>query len=89
MAEKTKNVFEKLQETLETVAEEIHMANDALYVVATETMDLSEQVSNVNTKLDALLKAIPTLIPKQTETPAMVVLESKPLLYPTTEKKVK
>jgi len=89
MAEKQKNVFEKLQETLELVAEEIHMANDALYVVATETMDLSEQVSNVNAKLDELLKAIPTLIPKQIETPAVKIPETTPLVYPTTKKEVK
>jgi len=89
MAEKQKNVFEKLQETLELVAEEIHMANDALYVVATETMDLSEQVTSLNAKLDAVLKAIPTLIPKQTETPAVKIPETKPLVYPTTKKGVK
>jgi len=89
MAEKQKNVFEKLQETLETVAEEIHMANDALYVVATETMDLSEQVSNVNTKLDALLKAIPTLIPKQTETQVVKEPVFPKIVLPSTEKKVK
>lgn len=89
MAEKQKNVFEKLQESLDTVAEEIHMANDALYVVAIETMDLSEQVSSVNAKLDALLKAIPTLIPKQTEAPAATIPEAPKLVYPTTKKEVK
>jgi hypothetical protein len=89
MAEKQKNVFEKLQETLEIVAEEIHMANDALYVVATETMDLSEQVSNVNAKLDELLKAIPNLVPKQAETPAVKMPEFPKIVYPSTKKEVK
>jgi len=52
MSEKTKNVFEQLMEVLATVAEELHMANDALYVVATETIDLAEKIDTLSTKLD-------------------------------------
>lgn len=89
MAEKTKNVFEKLQESLDTVAEEIHMANDALYVVATETMDLSEQVTKLNAKMDELLSAIPNLIPKQAETPAVKIPETPPAAWPSSKKEVK
>jgi uncharacterized protein Yka (UPF0111/DUF47 family) len=89
MTEKTKNVFEKLQETLELVAEEIHMANDALYVVATETMDLSEQVTKLNAKMDGLLSAIPSLIPEKAEIPVIKEPVFPKIELPSTEKKVK
>lgn len=89
MTEKKKNVFEKLQETLELVAEEIHMANDALYVVATETMDLSEQVTKLNAKMDDLLSAIPNLIPKQIETPIVKEPVFPKIVMPSTKKEVK
>lgn len=89
MTEKTRNVFEKLQESLDTVAEELHMANDALYVVATETMDLSEQVTKLNAKMNELLSAIPSLILKQTEIPVVKIPETSKLVYPSTKREVK
>lgn len=89
MAEKKKNVFEQLKEVLETVAEEIHMANDALYVVATETMDLSEQVTKLNAKMDELLSAIPNLIPKQPEIQAIKEPVFPKIELPSTKKEVK
>ena len=55
MAEKTRNVFEQLQESINKVAEQLHDANDALYVVATETMDLNEKLGNLIAKLDDIL----------------------------------
>ena len=55
MAEKTRNVFEQLQESINKVAEQLHDANDALYVVATETMDLNEKLGNLIAKIDQVL----------------------------------
>ena len=55
MAEKTRNVFERLQESINKVAEQLHDANDALYVVATETMDLNEKLGNLIAKIDQVL----------------------------------
>jgi len=80
MNEKTRNVFEQLQESLANVVEQLINANDALYVVATETMDLSEQVGLLNSKLDKLISAATKVVEPVAEKPA-----AKPQEVPTFE----
>jgi len=67
MIEETKTVFDKLNEILAIMAEELHGANDALYVVATEMIDLNERLDALNAKLD-----------KITSQPVKVKLENTP-----------
>jgi len=77
MTEKAKNVFEQLQESLNMIAEQLSNANDALYVVATETMDLKDMMETLISKLDTITitsakttaKAPETLAVKAPEVP--------------------
>ena len=71
MTESKKNVFEQLQESLALIAEELHNANDALYVVATETMDLNEKLGILSSKLDAIIGAATKVAVEKKETPVM------------------
>ena len=71
MAQEKKNVFEQLQETLSLIAEELHNANDALYVVATETMDLSAKLDILSSKIDVIIGAATKVTPTVTEKPAV------------------
>lgn len=68
MTEKTKNVFEQLQESLALIAEQLSNANDALYVVATETMDLKDMMETLISKLDAISITPTKATAKTTET---------------------
>lgn len=58
MVEATKNVFEKLNDALTTIADELHGANDSLYVVASEMIDLTAKIDALNTKLDSIMAGV-------------------------------
>jgi hypothetical protein len=71
MNEKTKNVFEQLQESLATIIDELSSVNDALYIVATTAIDLNDKLDILGSKLDALTGAATKVIEPVTEQPAV------------------
>lgn len=71
MSKATKNVFEQLQESLATIVEELSEANNALYVVATTVMDLSDKLDSLSAKLDAITGAATKVVKPITEKPAV------------------
>ena len=71
MTEAKKNVFEQLQESLATIIEELSSTNDALYVVATTAIDLSDKLDALISKLDAIAGAAPKVVEPVAEKPAM------------------
>ena len=71
MSEKTRNVFEQLQESLASIAEQLSSANDALYVVATTAMDLSDKLDALSSKLDAIIGSATKVTAQPKEVPVM------------------
>lgn len=67
MSKKDQNVFERLQETLATVIEQLSNANDALYVMATTAIDLNDKLDALTSKLDAALGIATKVTEKSTE----------------------
>lgn len=75
MTKEKKNVFEQLQDSLAIMTEQLTNANDALYVVATTTIDLSDKLDTLSAKLDAILGEAKKTVEKKTETPAPKIVE--------------
>ena len=74
MTEEKKNVFEQLQESLAIIAEKLDEANNALYVVASTSLDLSDKLDELTAKLDAFIGAAT----KVTEKPAEAIGLAQP-----------
>jgi len=89
MAEKELNVFEKFDEGLRIIADELNGANNALYVVATSVLDLDEKLDALTAKIDNLIDIVTKLITKQTETQTVKIPETPLLTYPEGKKAVK
>ena len=89
MAQEKKNVFEQLQEALSLIAEELHNANDALYVVATETMDLNGKLDTLSSKIDAIISTATKITPVTTEKPAVKKTEPVKFSFEKLRKEMK
>lgn len=89
MAEKQKNVFEKFDEGLRIIADELNGANNALYVVATSVLDLDDKLDALTAKIDSLIDIVTKLLAKEAETPVTKVPETSPLTYPEGKKRAK
>jgi hypothetical protein len=66
MAQTEKNVFERLEELLNTLIRELETLNSAVYVTATETIAISE-------KLDTLIISVDNLAGQTTKVAAKLV----------------
>ena len=89
MSKEKRNVFEQLQESLANVVEQLINANNALYVVATETMDLSEQVGLLNSKLDKIIDAATKVVEPVAEKPEVKPQEVPAFSFKELRKEIK
>jgi lipid II:glycine glycyltransferase (peptidoglycan interpeptide bridge formation enzyme) len=80
MSKKKLSVFGQLQESLTVIAEQLDIANNALYVIATGTIDLNDKLDELSAKLDAIAGSATKVTAKTTEKP-----EVKPQEVPTFE----
>lgn len=69
MSKENKNVFEQLQESLAIIIEELTSVNDALYIVATTAIDLSDKLDALSSKLDAITGAATKVTEQPKEKP--------------------
>lgn len=82
MAEKQKNVFEKFDEGLRIIAEELNGANNALYVVATSVLDLDDKLDALTAKIDSLIDIVTKLLAKEAETQSKTLAEIAKIKWP-------
>ena len=50
-------MFEKVEELLTTVSDELDSANSLLYAIATEALDINDKVTALNDKVDKIISA--------------------------------
>lgn len=81
MTEEKKNVFEQLQESLAIIAEELSEANNALYVVATTTLELNDKLDSFMAKLDAIISVTPKVTEQPTEAQKLTQPEISPFSF--------
>lgn len=89
MNEKTRNVFEQLQEALANIAEQLSSANDALYVVATTAMALNDKLDALSSKLDAITGAATKVVGPVKEIPVVKQPEVPSFSFPKLLKEMK
>ncbi|MBU1066970.1 hypothetical protein KKE60_04250 [Patescibacteria group bacterium] len=69
MSKKKLSVFGQLQESLLIIADQLDTANNALYVIASTTLDLDDKLEQLNAKLDVMAGAATKVTAKTTEKP--------------------
>jgi len=57
MSKKNKNVFEKVEEKLDNVLEELQTTNSFLYAVFGELLDVGDKIDNLSSKVEQLATA--------------------------------
>ena len=62
MSKKTKNVFEKVEELMTLVLEELQTANSILYALGSEMFDVGDKIDSLSAKVEGL-----SLIPLKVE----------------------
>lgn len=89
MSEKTRNVFEQLQESLASIAEQLSSIDDALYVVATTAIDLGDKLDALSSKLDAVIGAATKVTAQPKEVPVVKKPEVPAFSFKELRKEVK
>jgi len=54
MSKKSKNVFEKVEEKLDSLLEEMQTANSILYALGSEMFDIGDKIDSLSAKVEAL-----------------------------------
>jgi archaellum component FlaC len=57
MNKKTKNVFEKVEELMTSVLEELQTANSMLYAIGSELFDVGDKIDSLSAKVEQLATA--------------------------------
>jgi len=77
MSKNKKNKIEQFEELLIATLEEMQNINTALYVAATEAIEISEKIDSVITKIDEMIEANKTMISQTEELKAKTEEENK------------
>ena len=57
MSKKNKNVFEKVEELMTSVLEELQTANSMLYAIGSELFDVGDKIDSLSAKVEQLATA--------------------------------